>query len=1080
MSRTYALLVGINAYSSPVKPLQGCLNDVDHFAHWLRENVPGERLALEMLKDNDATHDNVVRQFRDHLGQARAGDVVVFQYCGHGAQYGSAPEFRDLDSEGLDEGLVLVDSRVKPGVYDLADKELSVLIGEVAERDVHVTFILDACHSGSATRSADAFAGMRSRLVPREATLGEPVRRPLETYLDPYFTKKRKSPNLLPPKGRHVLLAACSRSQEAKESDKDRRGIFSATLMEVLEATGGRVSYADLFVRCRAAVRKRALDQDPQFEPIANFDVWSGFLGGATASRSLRHSVSFDGRGWKLDAGTLQGLDDGADLPIGLALYNEKDLSHSAGTAHTTAVGAQQSSVAFDGATPAPEERFRAAITSMPASPLLVQCGADADTLALWQAALDGPDAPLAGSGVLLSAEPAGTRYGVGASQGGGLQLQQRETGEVLREVPLAQPQALLAPLQSIARWERLAGLENRRTQIDGSKIEFIGAEVLEDGSEHLHTGGSATLESVREPDGSWSEIRLRLKVRNLSGVTLYPVLVHLCEDYSIEVWPTDPLESLDTFVTLWGAREDEVFRLEQGREQDESIDRIKLILSLTPVDSAGLAQEGRASWAHRATGSVRKKPAANDWLTRDLRVRTVPRLAGVGDRGWRTADDSIVIQPHSRLRAQVNLASAQPATRGPGEVPAFIEAFGRAELSVATFGVGTRATGDHGVIELSDIQGAQSLAEEPLQIEVRQKLAANEGLLTFAFDGTHVLPCGQATKRDDGVTQVTLDHLPETPSDRRSLGGSLKLYFFKTYLKNNDVNRLQRVEFAAGGGCKHREDDVTGAVARAGRVLLLVHGIIGDTEGMAAGIAASGLHAQFDLVLAYDYENLATPIAETARKLKQQLADVGLREDDGKHLTLLVHSMGGLVSRWFIEREGGRAVVDHLVMCGTPNFGSPFGHVDEARKLLGVLMGVAANYLPPLLPYTAPVLMLLNRSQKLTPTLAQMNPGSDFIRELNASDDPGVRYTIVAGNVGEYQEPTDALFAKLVEKLGRSFVFDALFALKAHDIAVAVDSITRVAAKRAEPPQVINVGCHHLNYFVSEVGQQALRSVAW
>ena len=46
---------------------------------------------------------------------------------------------------------------------------------------------------------------------------------------------------------------------------------------------------------------------------------------------------------------------------------------------------------------------------------------------------------------------------------------------------------------------------------------------------------------------------------------------------------------------------------------------------------------------------------------------------------------------------------------------------------------------------------------------------------------------------------------------------------------------------------------------------------------------------------------------------------------------------MGGLVSRWFIEREGGNALVDHLVMCGTPNNGSPFGKIDDARKMLSM-----------------------------------------------------------------------------------------------------------------------------------------------
>jgi pimeloyl-ACP methyl ester carboxylesterase len=268
--------------------------------------------------------------------------------------------------------------------------------------------------------------------------------------------------------------------------------------------------------------------------------------------------------------------------------------------------------------------------------------------------------------------------------------------------------------------------------------------------------------------------------------------------------------------------------------------------------------------------------------------------------------------------------------------------------------------------------------------------------------------------------------------------------------------------------------------VAAAKRVLLLVHGITGDTDGMAAGVRACGLDRQFDLVLTYTYENLATPIADTARMLKAQLAAAGLRDGDEKHLTLLVHSMGGLVSRWFIEREDGRRVVDHLVMCGTPNNGSPLGQVEDARKILTVLTTLAMNFLPIAVPHLGAALMALNGTRKLTPTLEQMNPASEFIRTLNESGDPGIPYTILAGDVANYREPSDDRFARMIAKAGKSFVFDALFAHQANDIAVGVESILGIDGQRRTPPVRNNVGCHHMNYFVSAAGQQALKAVAW
>lgn len=47
-------------------------------------------------------------------------------------------------------------------------------------------------------------------------------------------------------------------------------------------------------------------------------------------------------------------------------------------------------------------------------------------------------------------------------------------------------------------------------------------------------------------------------------------------------------------------------------------------------------------------------------------------------------------------------------------------------------------------------------------------------------------------------------------------------------------------------------------------------------------------------------------------------------------------------------------------------------------------------------------------------------------------------------------------------------------------DIAVGVASILAVNTPRQRAPTQVHVPCHHLNYFVCEAGQLALKSVAW
>ncbi|MFK7732941.1 MAG: caspase family protein, partial [Pseudomonadales bacterium] len=148
MTNIHALLVGINDYSPEVGALRGCVNDVGLMQEYLRSSYKENQLRIETLTDADATRDNIISQFRNHLAKAGESDVVLFQFAGHGARWSSADEFRHLFPDGKDEGLVCYDSR-KNGQYDLADKELAVLLAEVAAQNPHITVLLDCCHSGS-------------------------------------------------------------------------------------------------------------------------------------------------------------------------------------------------------------------------------------------------------------------------------------------------------------------------------------------------------------------------------------------------------------------------------------------------------------------------------------------------------------------------------------------------------------------------------------------------------------------------------------------------------------------------------------------------------------------------------------------------------------------------------------------------------------------------------------------------------------------------------------------------------------------------------------------------------------------
>jgi hypothetical protein len=172
----FALLVGIDDYLSPVPGLQGCVNDIDAFASYLSERAnkgKGNTPHLRTLKNGEATRQAVIDAFRSNLGQAKKGDVAIFYYSGHGSQEQAPEEFWKVEPDHLDKTLVCYDSR-KSGSWDLADKEIGKLIGEVAARGPHVAVILDCCHSGSGTREI----GTVVRRAPTDLR-----RRPIESFI---------------------------------------------------------------------------------------------------------------------------------------------------------------------------------------------------------------------------------------------------------------------------------------------------------------------------------------------------------------------------------------------------------------------------------------------------------------------------------------------------------------------------------------------------------------------------------------------------------------------------------------------------------------------------------------------------------------------------------------------------------------------------------------------------------------------------------------------------------------------------------------------------------------------------------
>jgi pimeloyl-ACP methyl ester carboxylesterase len=200
----------------------------------------------------------------------------------------------------------------------------------------------------------------------------------------------------------------------------------------------------------------------------------------------------------------------------------------------------------------------------------------------------------------------------------------------------------------------------------------------------------------------------------------------------------------------------------------------------------------------------------------------------------------------------------------------------------------------------------------------------------------------------------------------------------------------------------------------------------------------------------------------------------VGLTANHGKTLHIVAHSMGGLVSRSFIEQHDGNKIVQHLIMLGTPNAGSPWSTVqDLAITALTIgLNGLSLSGFP-----FAAIGNLLGLIETIDINLDEMKPNSDFLTTLASSSDPNIPYTILAGNTSLIPPPdqeTANKIQKLWEKIGEGAVNFPFFG-QPNDLAVTVHSIKAIPSGRSLSPTIQEVACDHLVYFTHPDGLEAL-----
>ena len=215
--RKQALLVGVNQYNQRLRSLKGCVTDVDLQRELLIHRFGFNPADILCLKDQDATRENILDAFEDHLIDAcGADDLAVFHFSGHGRRIAdpSPVQVAGDEHDPLNSTLIPYhDLDDEDDIPDIMGRTLFLLTSHL--RTDNITLVLDSCY---------AEGGIRGNVRIRSGG-NRPSRQPSQTELD-YQAALREQLGLSPEKlqdlrdvsiAKGIALAAARRNQKAAD-----------------------------------------------------------------------------------------------------------------------------------------------------------------------------------------------------------------------------------------------------------------------------------------------------------------------------------------------------------------------------------------------------------------------------------------------------------------------------------------------------------------------------------------------------------------------------------------------------------------------------------------------------------------------------------------------------------------------------------------------------------------------------------------------------------------------------------------------------------------------------------------------
>ncbi|MEG3054615.1 MAG: CUB domain-containing protein [Methanoculleus sp.] len=189
------------------------------------------------------------------------------------------------------------------------------------------------------------------------------------------------------------------------------------------------------------------------------------------------------------------------------------------------------------------------------------------------------------------------------------------------------------------------------------------------------------------------------------------------------------------------------------------------------------------------------------------------------------------------------------------------------------------------------------------------------------------------------------------------------------------------------------------------GRPVLFVHGInaLAEEINNSPGYQAFS-EDHYTVAVEYadsKFKTFSGNIPRFSRRLDQEITQIK-KNTGAKKVDIVAHSMGGVVSRYYIERMGGRDDVGKLIMVQTPNHGSEWADlrvfveyvgdvkdIKNVRKLLSKF-GIAAqasDIIDEFFPSLCDLLIEFGLEKYDSTAAGQMAPYNKFLADLNGNE---------------------------------------------------------------------------------------------